>query len=303
MQRTAGISASISETAHLILAASLGGSAVTLLAFLAIIALVRRHLLQPLLGISTYLGDLRRGIRDGQPLPVARSIEIAHICDAVRDLGETQQALRQMALYDPLTGLANRHALKSASRTGAGRRAPARCAAGAAADRPLQVDQRHPRPRGRRRLPQGNRGAHPRHRARHRHRRAPRRRRIRGHAGRHQQPAHRRRRRRQAHPGAGAAGAARRADAAEHRVDRHLRLPGRRRRPRGADEERRHRDVPRQIGRPQFGAVLRRGHERGGQRAADARARTARRSTMANSSCTTSPSCAPAAAGSKASRR
>ncbi len=112
VQRTAGISASISETAHLILAASLGGSAVTLLAFLAIIALVRRHLLQPLLGISTYLGDLRRGIRDGQPLPVARSIEIAHICDAVRDLGETQQALRQMALYDPLTGLANRHALE-----------------------------------------------------------------------------------------------------------------------------------------------------------------------------------------------
>ena len=171
-----------------------------------------------------------------------------------------EEQMRQQALHDSLTGLANRtlcrdrilHALARLRARGVQRRRPVR------RRRQLQARQRHVRPRGGRPAADRARRADGRRRAARRHRRPARRRRVRGRlrVGRRADRARARLARGRRGPGADHGGGQRAPARGEHR-DRARQRRGQR--PRRADRPRRRRRLPREGARHRAGRAVRRG--------------------------------------------
>lgn len=111
IRRTSDMSDNAARSGRLMLALTVFGVVFGLLLIGGLLFLVRRHLLQPLLAFAQYASDLHLGVRDDTLLPRATHREVADVSGALRELAQAQESLRQMALYDPLTGLANRSAL------------------------------------------------------------------------------------------------------------------------------------------------------------------------------------------------
>lgn len=107
------IATEISQSAKLILVATVLGALLGLLACVGIVLAIRGFFVTPLLGVSDCLHALRRGTGDVRELPAPRSQEMADVVNAIRDLVHAQGALEHLALHDPLTGLGNRHALET----------------------------------------------------------------------------------------------------------------------------------------------------------------------------------------------
>ncbi|MDX5409936.1 MAG: EAL domain-containing protein [Thauera sp.] len=103
----------ISRGTRVVLAVTLGGALAAVLGGGALVVLMRRHLLAPLLRISDVLADLRRGKDVEGNLPTVHSEELGEVVEAVGRLSATQRALERAALYDALTGLSNRYGLEA----------------------------------------------------------------------------------------------------------------------------------------------------------------------------------------------
>ncbi|HRD32836.1 MAG TPA: EAL domain-containing protein [Rhodocyclaceae bacterium] len=103
----------ISRGARLVLLITVVGTLLAGVIGLALIMLMRRQLLTPLVAISDYLVGLRKGVVADVRLPVARSEEVGEVVDAVLQLAAAQHALECAALRDPLTGLSNRYGLEA----------------------------------------------------------------------------------------------------------------------------------------------------------------------------------------------
>ena len=110
--RTTADAEEISRLADLITMTTVFGAIVGLGGSLLLLLFARSHLLRPLLAAADYLSAQRKGIGDGMTLPPPSSEEIARVFEAAEELSKAQQALREMAFRDRLTGLANRYALE-----------------------------------------------------------------------------------------------------------------------------------------------------------------------------------------------
>ena len=157
-------------------------------------------------GATRYRTERRYIHSAGHPVPVDLSVAVVrdgdgeplHFLAQVNDITERKRfegQLQYLADHDALTGMLNRRRFSRSSSRELARPTDTKRGRGAVdRPRPLQVRQRQPRSRGRRRADHAGRCDLPRPAARHRHRRAPRRRRVRGH------PAARRRARGGARP-------------------------------------------------------------------------------------------------------
>nr|MBL8455604.1 hypothetical protein [Zoogloeaceae bacterium] len=83
----------ISRGARLVLLITVVGTLLAGVIGLALIMLMRRQLLTPLVAISDYLVGLRKGVVADVRLPVARSEEMGEVVDAVLQLAAAQHAL------------------------------------------------------------------------------------------------------------------------------------------------------------------------------------------------------------------
>ncbi len=106
-------SAEISRGARVVIAITLGGALAACALGAALVVLLRRHLLTPLVQLSDSLVDMRRGEDVSARLPQVHSQELGEVVDAVGRLAVAQHALEQATLYDPLTGLSNRYGLEA----------------------------------------------------------------------------------------------------------------------------------------------------------------------------------------------
>ncbi|WP_168735188.1 putative bifunctional diguanylate cyclase/phosphodiesterase [Pseudothauera rhizosphaerae] len=106
-------SAEISRGAVVVLGVTLAGTLFAGLLGAALVVVMRRHLLAPLVQISDCLAGLRRGEDVADSLPSVHSAELGEVVEAVERLATTQRALEHAALYDALTGLSNRYGLEA----------------------------------------------------------------------------------------------------------------------------------------------------------------------------------------------
>jgi diguanylate cyclase len=110
--RTTADADEISRLARLITFTTAFGAVVGLGGSALLLAFARTHLLRPLLAVADYLSAQRKGLGDTVELPSPGSEEMANVFEAAEELSKTQEALREMAFRDRLTGLANRYALE-----------------------------------------------------------------------------------------------------------------------------------------------------------------------------------------------
>lgn len=103
----------IADGMRSVLMVTLGGAIIVAVSGMLLILLVRRQVVAPLVSLSDYLHQLRKGAQTLPALPRARSVEMGAVVDAAGVLAASQQALEHAALHDTLTGLSNRYGLEA----------------------------------------------------------------------------------------------------------------------------------------------------------------------------------------------